>query len=427
MTKSTAQPAIRLSQRSAWSADQPIGDLMGRAIANPDLISLAAGFVDRATLPVEPVRAAFEDLIGDDWQARHALQYGATHGDRELRHLILERLQTQDGLPYEDLNPDRIVLSAGSNQMLQLIGDTLLDQGDIILCASPTYLVFLGVLQGLGARSIGVTTDQDGMIPESVEQRLTQLEQQGELSRVKAIYLVSYFDNPMGISTSAARRKAIVEIARRWSDHHQIFVIEDAAYRELRYDCDDIPSARAYDSAGDTVIHTGSFSKSFSPGLRIGWGILPESLVEPVCNQKGNIDFGSPHLNQRLMARVIRQGNYDRHIETLRSEYAVKRQAMLEAADRYLAEIDQVSWVRPDGGLYVWVTLPPTLDAGPDGPLFDTAIAEGVLYVPGHYCFPAEGPAIQANTIRLSFGVQTPDQIVAGVEALARAIKKASC
>ena len=426
MTKTTTQPAIRLSQRSAWSADQPIGDLMGRAIANPDLISLAAGFVDRATLPVEPVQAAFEDLLADDWQARHALQYGATHGDRELRHLILERLQTQDGLPYPDLHPDRIVLSAGSNQMLQLIADTLLDPGDIVICASPTYLVYMGILQGVGARSVGVETDQDGMIPESVEQLLNQLDQQGQVSRVKAIYLVSYFDNPMGISTSSARRQAIVELAKRWSEHHPIFVIEDAAYRELRYDCDDIPSARAYDPDGDTVIHTGSFSKSFSPGLRIGWGILPESLVEPICNQKGNIDFGSPHLNQRLMARVIRQGNYDRHIETLRNGYATKRLAMLEAADRYLADIAGVRWVRPDGGLYVWVTLPPGLDAGPDGPLFDRAIAEGVLYVPGHYCFPAEGPAVQANTIRLSFGVQTPDQIVAGVDALARAIKKAA-
>lgn len=414
---------VRLSQRAHWAADQPIGDLMGRAIANPDLISLAAGFVDRASLPVAVVQEAFAALAGCENEARHALQYGATHGDLELREAILDRLREQDGNPYSAIDPNRIVLTAGSNQMLHLLADTLLDPGDIVICASPTYLVFMGILEGVGARSVGVEIDEQGMIPESIDELLAQIDKQGELNRVKAIYLVSYFDNPAGISTTCERREAIVEIAKRWSTHHRIHVLEDAAYRELRYDSDDVKSTLSYDDDNQTVIHTGSFSKSFSPGVRIGWGILPEDVVEPLCNAKGNIDFGSPHLNQRLMSHVIRGGQYDAHIDSLRDSYAVKLHAMLDSIERNFGSMAGASWVRPTGGLYVWLTLPETIDASPEGPLFDRAIEEGMLYVPGHYCFPAEGPAIQANTMRLSFGVQTPEKIDQGIDALARAIQ----
>ena len=175
-------------------------------------------------------------------------------------------------------------------------------------------------------------------------------------------------------------------------------MIEDAAYRELRYRGDDVPSLRAFDPEGDTVIHVGSFSKSFSPGVRVGWGMLPPALVEPVMRAKGNVDFGSPHLNQVLMAAVMEMGLFDPHVEQLRVQYRAKLDAALAAAERVLRPLG-IEWVCPGGGMYLWLRLPAGIDAGFDGPLFDRAAAEGVLYVPGEPCFPRgqRAPAAAAS------------------------------
>jgi 2-aminoadipate transaminase len=215
-----------------------------------------------------------------------------------------------------------------------------------------------------------------------------------------------------------------VEVAKRWSQSTKIHVISDAAYRELRYWGDDVPSLRSFDEEGDTVIATETLSKSYSPGIRIGWGFLPKHLVDPVCNQKGNIDFGSPNFNQHLMAKVFELGLFDPHVERIRTGYRNKLSAMLDAAEELLGPIPEVTWIRPAGGLYVWLRLPPQFDAGPNGPLFDLAISRGVLYVPGQYCFPSEGEPVQRNTLRLSFGVQPCDKIRAGMAALAQAIRE---
>jgi 2-aminoadipate transaminase len=243
------------------------------------------------------------------------------------------------------------------------------------------------------------------------------------LERVKAIYLVPYFDNPAGVTMLADRRAAVVHAAKRWSRRGKIHVISDEAYRELRYQGDDIPSPRVYDEAGDTVIVAGTFSKSFSPGIRVGWGILPTHLIGPVCDQKGNVDFGSPSFNQYLMAKVLELGLFESHVERIRAEYRKKLAAMLQAADRYLGPLADVQWIRPAGGLYVWVRLSERIDTGMQGRLFQAAVREGVLYVPGEYCYPSAGEPVRHNTLRLSFGVQSCAKIQEGVEKLARAIR----
>ncbi len=172
------QGNICLSQRAVWAAGQPIGDLMHRALSAPDLISLAAGFVDHQTLPVELVRQAMEAVLADPNAAQAALQYGTTHGYAPLREEILARHIEADGVGAREANLtiDQIVLTAGSNQLLHLIAESILDPGDIVLCAAPTYLVFLGVLGNVGARSIGVATDEQGMIPEALEEQLRRLD-----------------------------------------------------------------------------------------------------------------------------------------------------------------------------------------------------------------------------------------------------------
>jgi 2-aminoadipate transaminase len=394
---------------------------MARALENPELISLAAGFVDGDTLPDEPVRQALSELLGDPAVARTALQYGTTPGLPALRRLLVERARALDECKTS-MSPDQVVITAGSNQLLHLVSESLLDPGDIVLCAAPTYFVYMGLLTGLGAQAVGVATDQDGIVPDALEETLEDYRVHNELRRVKAVYLVPYFDNPAGVTMPTGRRAAIVDIAKRWSRYGKIHVISDEAYRELRYWGDDVRSMWTCDEDGDTVIVAGTFSKSFSPGIRVGWGLLPRHLVGPVNDQKGNVDFGSPNFNQHLMARVLEMGLFDAHLERIREGYRRKLRAMLEAARTDLAPLADVRWFEPAGGLYVWVTLPECVDTGMDGPLFEAALGEGVLYVPGEYCYPSRGERVCRNTIRLSFGVQSCAKIREGVEKLARAI-----
>jgi len=399
---------------------------MAKTLANPELVSLAAGFVDQESLPVEPTQQALDALLSDGTRARAALQYGTTIGYPPLRDAVLQRMVQADTLCGNDSNAsiDQVVLTAGSNQLLFLLGDTLLNPNDVVICGAPSYFVILGVLENLGAIAMGVEIDEHGLIPEAIEAELARLDAADELDRVKAIYVTTYYDNPSGVTVPAERRAALVEIANRWSRRNKIYVIEDAAYRELRYYGPDTASLRSFDPEGHTVIHAGTFSKSFSPGIRVGWGVLPPPLVEPILAQKGNVDFGSPNFNQHLMASIMEQGLFDAHLEQLRDSYRRKIDSILGAADEFLGAVDGVQWVRPTGGLYVWLRLPETIDTGLSGPLFDLAVQQGVLYVPGEYCYPAAHRPPMKNMLRLSFGIPSCESIRRGIEALARAIRQ---
>jgi len=416
---------LALSRRAYWAGgDKLISRLMAEALARPDLVSLAAGFVDQVTLPVDYTRQALAAMWSHPELARAALQYGTTIGYVPLREAILARMAGADDWAKLRSAPslEQVVVTAGSNQLLHLVADTLLDPGDIVLCAAPSYFVFMATLANVGARTIGVETDSDGMIPEALEQELARRQAAGELARVKAIYAVTYYDNPTGISTSVARRRQLIDIAARWSIEHTIYLIEDAAYRELRYHGEEEPSLYALDAEGDRVIHAGTFSKSYSPGIRVGWGILPRKLVGPVLAQKGNVDFGSPCFSQVLMSKVMEMGLYDRHVAGVRESYRGKLNVTLPMVQAELEPLG-VQWVPPAGGLYVWLRLPESVDTGVDGPLFPRAIAEGVLYVPGECCYPQEGCTRRRNMLRLSFGVPGIEEICRGVKSLARAIK----
>jgi 2-aminoadipate transaminase len=418
-----------LSRRATWAPGEPIATvLMARTLAQPDLVSLAAGFVDSETLPIEITRLAAEAILSDPQKARASLQYGTTIGYLPLREAVLERTLQADGRTARELNvsAEQVVIMPGSNQLLFLLGDVLMDPGDIVICSAPSYFVYLGTLANLGVRAVGVETDDQGIIPEAVEAELRRRKAAGELPRVKAIYVTSYFDNPSGITLPISRRAELVELAKRWSRESKLYIIEDVAYRELRYYGDDLPSLRSFDPEGVTVVQAGTFSKSYSPGIRVGWGILPPDLLKPVLAEKGNVDFGSPNFNQLLMSAVLEVNLFDKHVRLVQDQYREKLDAVLQAADEFLAPLTGLHWVRPTGGLYVWLRLPEEIDAGLSGPLFDKAVAEGVLYVPGEYCYPAEGVAVRKNTIRLSFGIQCRLGLRRGIESLARAIKSVS-
>jgi len=417
--------AYQPSCRARWSGGQPIRQLMACALENPDLISLAVGLVDPETLPTAAARDALAALLQDPQAARASLQYGTTPGHPPLREWLLQRTEELDP-SGPAISPDQVVITAGSNQLLHLVSESLLDPGDIVLCASPTYFVYLGLLRGLGAHAIGVAGDTHGLIPEALEETLARFDAAGELPRVKAVYLVPYFDNPAGTTMPGQRRSAVVEIVKRWSQRNKIHVISDEAYRELRYEGEDVPSPRVWDEEADTVVVAGTFSKSFSPGIRVGWGILPRHLIAPVNEQKGNVDFGSPNFNQYLMAKVLELGLWEPHLERIRTGYRQKLTTALAAAEEHLGPLPEVEWIRPQGGLYIWVRLPPGMDAGMSGPLFTAAVRQGVLYVPGEYCYPSAGEPVCRHSLRLSFGVQSCAKIREGVEKLARAIATVS-
>jgi len=419
-------PAPRFSQRRRWASRQAISFLMQQGVENPDVVSLAAGLVDPQTLPIEATQIAIEQLLTDTKRAREALQYGTTLGAETLRRQLLNHLARLEGCQVEDLGiaSGQLVLTTGSQQLLSLVGEVLMDPGDICLVAAPTYFVFLGVLEGLGARTIPVATDADGMCIDALQTQLEQLDAEGLLERVKLIYLVSYYENPSGVSLAEQRRREVVELVRRWSERNRIFVLEDAAYRELRYDGPNLPSIWSYDSGRDFVILAQTFSKSYSPGLRVGYGVLPRTLAEPICDRKGNEDFGSANLNQHLVAKVLEEGLYAGHVAKLRASYLAKRDNMLAAAEKYFHDLPGVRWVQPHGGLYVWMTLPESIDAGFDGELFRQAVkVEKMMYVPGDLCFPGPPDDRPRNHIRLSFGVEDPGGIELGMRRLANAIR----
>lgn len=423
---SSGSSPVRLSQRWEWGSRQPISFLMAQAVQNPDVISLAAGLVDQMSLPVEETRAAAAALLADETLARQALQYGTTQGAGHLRELLRTHLAEQEGGTVEALgiDADQLLLTTGSQQLLSLVGEVLLDPGDIVLAAAPTYFAFLGTLNGLGIRTVPVATDAGGMRIDSLEAELARLERAGELPRVKLIYVVSYFDNPTGISLAADRRGALVDLAARWSRSQRIFILEDAAYRELRFDGPDLPSVWSHDRSRCAVILAQTFSKSFSPGLRVGYGIVPRELVGPLCDRKGNEDFGSANFNQHLLATVFERGLYGRHVDGLRQTYRAKRDALLAAADRYFSDIPGVTWVHPQGGLYVWMTLPESIDTSFSGPLFPHASrVEKVMYVPGDVCYPGPSESRPRNRMRLSYGTQSAAGIDEGMRRLARAVR----
>lgn len=419
-------PPVRLSQRWKWGSRQPIGFLMEQAVQNPDVISLAAGLVDQQSLPVVETRSAAATLLAEDAGARQALQYGTTQGAERLRRHLVNHLARLEACSVDRLGIDaeQLILTTGSQQLLSLVGEVLLDPGDIVLVAAPTYFAFLGTLSGLGARVIPVTADEDGMQIDSLERALSEIEAAGDLARVKIIYAVSYYENPTGISLSAERRPQLVKLARRWSKHQRIFILEDAAYRELRFDGPDLPSVWSFDETRDNVILALTFSKSFSPGLRVGYGIIPRELVAPICDRKGNEDFGSANFNQHLLATVFEEGLYSSHVELLRQTYREKRDAMLAAADQYFGDVPGVTWVHPHGGLYVWMSLPDSIDTGFEGALFRRATkVEKVMYVPGDVCYAGAPEARYRHQMRLSYGTQSAAGINEGMRRLAQAVR----
>ena len=415
---------LPVSERALRTGAQPISYYMQQAVENPNLISLAAGLVDEASFPSAAFQEAIEALLRSPEAAQAALQYGTTQGYLALREKLLARSAALDSLSPRDLSltVDDVVVTTGSQQLLYLLAEALLDPGDIVITEAPSYFVFQGALTSLGARTLSVPMDEDGMCVSALAELLARLERTGELSRVKLIYVIDYFQNPTGLTLSEARRHELLDLVRKYSHKQRILILEDAAYRELRYDGTDVPSIKSFDHDNRHVILTMTFSKPLSPGLKTGYGVMPRDLVPHILHFKGNHDFGSNNLTQHLLHRLLENGTFDRHVVELCTVYRQKRDALLQALAEEFPPETGVRWTHPRGGLYVWLSFPQGVQTGPRSTLIRSAMEEGVLYVPGEFCFVngASGP-VPTNQVRLSFGVASCEQLREAVRRLGRA------
>lgn len=425
--RKTSPPPLALSAKAARTREQPISYLMAAAVERPDLISFAAGLVDPLTLPAQECLQITQRLLSDPRTASVALQYDTTLGLAPLRKRLLDHLLQLDGKSADQLSlsPSQILITTGSQQALYLVADVLLDVGDIVITANPSYFVYTATLQSLGAQVLTAPMDDDGMDVEAVATLLGRLEKDGRLSRVKFIYCTSFYQNPTGLTLSAERRRRLVQIVRQFSRFHRILIVEDAAYRELRYDGAALPSIKSFDPDNLYTVLTQTFSKPFAPGLKTGYTALPADLVDPIAQQKGNHDFGSANLPQQIVLEAMRDGSYEKHLASLCAEYRRKRDLMLAALRKHMPKSKALHWTRPSGGLYVWLTLPDGINASRGGELFQRCHDRGVLYVPGEYCFqPDDDGIVPKNHIRLSFGQVHAEQIETGIERLAEAVRR---
>jgi len=411
MGRRTAAPAI------SW--------LMATALARPNLISLAAGFTDNATLPVDLARQLLGDILHDPKLGPPALQYGTTVGEKNLRQLTAAHLQKLDGVKTSAHALERVIISGGSQQLLYMTMEALCDEGDIIIVEDPTYFVFLGILQSQGIQTRGVKLDRDGLDLANLKTVLERLKKSGELPRVKALYLVSYFQNPTGVTTSFAKKRQALALLKTYEPAagHPIYLLEDAAYRELRFSGPDTPSALTLRGAGSRVIYTGTYSKPFAPGVRVGFGFLPEPLLTAVLRIKGNHDFGTANLLQQILAGAMASGHYEKHVVKLEKRYGEKARVMKHALAEYFPPAVEI-W-ESGGGLYFWARLPGEISAGVKSKVFQTALKNDVIYVPGELCY-AEDPSRPKpdHEMRISFGTASEANIREGIKRLGAVLRK---
>ena len=474
-----------LSKMGQRTTEPPISWLMHAALSRPKLISLAAGFTDNASLPVAGARTALNQVFRSPKTGQPALQYGITAGNPALRKLTAEHLRKLDwggtpcrrpknqgrrhAVPPEIYSPERLLIASGSQQLLYMTTEALCDEGDIVLVEDPTYFVYLSILQSRGLRARAVRLERDGLDLAHLERVLQSLRRNGELRRVKLFYLVSYFQNPTGVTTSFQKKCGLLKLLKKFerAAGHPIYLLEDAAYRGLRFRKDskarssvstpsprpsgeragargfefetaglltpplsslrgregEVKSALAVPGAAERVIYAGTYSKPFATGVRVGYGILPKPLFAAVKHIKGNHDFGTSNLLQHLVARALASGIYGRHVARLQKRYAHKARVMKLAIKKHFPPA--VEWREPEGGLYFWARLPRNVSTGLKSKVFSTALKNDVLYVPGEICYADDAARHKPNhEMRISFGSASEKDIREGIERLGKVLKK---
>lgn len=367
----------------------------------PEVISFAGGLPAPELFPVEEMKLVLAKVM--DEYGTVALQYGPTEGFEPLREKILDRMAK---LKVDDLTIDNILITSGSQQGLDFMAKAFINPGDVILCESPTYLGAINAFRAYEPRFIEVETDDDGMILEDLEEKLR------ENDNVKFIYVIPDFQNPSGRTMSIERRKGLVDIANKYN----VAVVEDNPYGELRFEGEIYPAIKHYDTEG-RVIFLGTFSKIFSPGLRVGWIAADKEVLHKFVLIKQGADLQSSTLDQIAVYKFLEDYDIEAHIEKIKKVYKRRKDLMLNTIREEFPEGIKVT--DPDGGLFTWLVLPPHINARE---LSIKALEKNVAYVPGGSFFPNGG---NENTLRVNYSNMEEERIVEGVRRLAQVFKEA--
>lgn len=385
----------QFSRRAQQLQSSVIRDIL-KITARPEVISFAGGLPSPATFPVEQMRIAYERVLTQ--QGKVALQYGPSDGYEPLRAWIADSLST-DGAR---IAPEQVLMVSGSQQGLDLLGKVLIDEGDRVLVETPSYLGALQAFSVYGPEFVSIPSDDGGLLPEAVAAT-------GQGARM--LYALPNFQNPTGRSLSLERRHELVTNCARLG----LPLIEDDPYGALSYRHAPLPKMLGMNPDG--VIYMGSFSKVLTPGIRLGYVVAPLPLAQKLEQAKQASDLHTAQLTQMVVHEVIKDGFLEQHIPTIRNLYADQCQAMLAALAEFFPA--GVSWTKPEGGMFIWVTLPRHIDSMA---LLNEAIGHNVAFVPGAP-FYANEP--ESNTLRLSFVTVPPEKIRQGVQRLGELIRAA--
>jgi 2-aminoadipate transaminase len=370
--------------------------------SRPEVVSLAGGMPNLAALPLDSIAGVAEELVRDFGTV--AMQYGTAQGDETLRDQICEimRLEGIEG------HPDDVIVTVGSQQALDLVTRIFVDPGDVILAEGPSYVGALGVFASYQAQVVHVAMDDQGLVPDNLRAAIASVKAAG--GRIKFLYTIPNFHNPAGVSMAPERRPEIVQICQEAG----ILILEDNPYGLLGFSGETVPALRSLDT--ENVIYLGSFSKTFAPGFRVGWALAPHAVREKLTLAAEAADLCPPAFSQLLVSRYLTTQPWREQIKAFREMYRERRDATLSALTDLMPE--GVSWTQPEGGFYVWVTLPPGVDAKA---MLPRAVTARVAYVPGTG-FYSDG--FGSSSLRLSYCYPTPERIREGVKRFAGVLQE---
>ena len=370
----------------------PVREIFKRVDLNA-IYSFAGGYPSAETFPMEEIRATMSEVI--DKYAGKAFQYGATQGVMELREAVAQRY----GVPVE-----RVQITSSSQQGIDVCTRILVNPGDVILTSSPSYLGALQSFCSYRADIRGVAHDSDlSRFRQAYEDVIAAVKAEGKT--VKFLYMIPDFQNPSGESLTLEERKMLVSLAQQ----HDFLIVEDSPYRELRYEGEHIPTM--YSLAPDHVIHLGSFSKIFAPGFRLGWALAHPDILDKIYVCKQSLDLCPPIFDQYVAAEFLLSGKLDANLAKTIALYKGKRDLLLGLLERHMPE--GVQWTHPEGGLFLFLTMPEGFDAVK---FYDKALDAGVAYVAGEFFHPDRSGK---NTMRLNFSFMSPERISEGIRLLA--------
>ena len=390
------------SQVVSRSKASAIRELL-KVIARPDIISFAGGLPAPELFPSIEVADILQDVMSRT--PKEALQYGTTEGQMALKTELVQLLQETEHI---SVTPDQILIVSASQQALDMSARMFVNTGDAIITASPTYLGALQAFQVAGADIIGAESDENGIIPQSLEKKLDALKAQGR--PCKFIYLVPDFQNPTGTTIPEERRVQILSLAKKYGT----FILEDSPYRQVRFEGKAPRTFLELDKNQGNVMTMFTFSKVFVPGFRLGFIVGPKEVIAKYVILKQAMDLCTSPFLQLVTAEYLRRGLLKSHVQDIVSSYRKKRDLMLQTLSRYMPE--GVTWTRPEGGLFLWLTLPKHLNATE---LLPKAIENKVAFVAGVDFYPHLDVF---NDMRLNFSYPSPEQMVEGIKRLAQTI-----